>query len=113
MELAVNIPEQLPQVGQAVSSIHLHSSSVMVPAVTWPTASKRELRSVWRLPSRERPASMGPPETRTVGRLRRRAPMIMPGTILSHAGTSTTASKAWPWTAHSTESAMTSRLVRE
>ena len=46
MELAVNMPEQLPQVGQAVPSSQWHSSSVMVPAVTWPTASKRELRSV-------------------------------------------------------------------
>ena len=46
MELAVNMPEQLPQVGHAVFSSHLHSSSVMVPAVTWPTASKRLFKSV-------------------------------------------------------------------
>ena len=32
MELAVNMPEQLPQVGHAVSSKYLSSSSVMVPA---------------------------------------------------------------------------------
>ena len=111
MEFAVNMPEQEPQVGQAVPSSQWHSSSVMVPAVTWPTASKRELRSVW-LPSRPRPASMGPPETSIVGMSRRAAAMSMPGTILSQEGMRTIASNWWPWTAHSTLSAMTSREVR-
>ena len=36
----------------------------------------------------------------------------MPGTILSQEGMRTIASNWWPWTAHSTLSAMTSRLVR-
>ena len=112
MELAVNMPEQLPQVGQAVPSSQWHSSSAMVPAVTWPTASKRELRSVCS-PLRPRPASIGPPETSTVGMFRRHAAMSMPGTILSQLGMRTMASNWWPWMAHSTESAMTSRLVRE
>ena len=112
MELAVNMPEQLPQVGQAVSSRREHSSTVMVPAVTWPTASKRLLRSVWQ-PSAPRPASMGPPETSTVGMFRRQAAMSIPGTILSQLGISTMASNRCPCTAHSTESAMTSRLVSE
>ena len=46
MELAVNMPEQEPQVGHAVSSKYLSSSSVMVPAATWPAPSKSVFRSV-------------------------------------------------------------------
>ena len=91
MEFAVNMPEQLPQVGQAVFSSQAHSSGVMVPAVTAPTASKSVLRSVWR-PHLSRPASMGPPETSIVGMFRRAAAMSMPGTILSQLGMSTIAS---------------------
>ena len=91
MEFAVNIPEQLPQVGHAVFSSRSHSSCVMVPAVTWPTASNRVFRSVW-LPHASRPASMGPPDTSMVGIFRRHAAISMPGTILSHAGMSTMAS---------------------
>ena len=56
---------------------------------------------------------MGPPLTSMVGMFRRHAAMSMPGTILSHEGMSTMASNWWPCTAHSTLSAMTSRLVRE
>ena len=112
MEFAVNMPEQLPQVGQAVFSSQCISSSVMVPAVTWPAASNRLLRSV-SSPWRPRPASMGPPETSTVGMSRRHAAMSMPGTTLSQLGIRTIASNWWPWTAHSTESAITSRLVSE
>ena len=95
MELAVNMPEQLPHVGHAVFSNHLHSSSVMVPAVTWPTASNKVFKSV-SLPHLSRPASMGPPDTSTVGRFMRHAASNMPGTILSHEGIRTTPSKAWP-----------------
>ena len=46
MELAVNMPEQEPHVGHAVSSKYLSSSSVMVPAATWPAPSKSVFRSV-------------------------------------------------------------------
>ena len=46
MEFAVNMPEQEPQVGHAVSSKYLSSSSVMVPAATWPAPSKSVFRSV-------------------------------------------------------------------
>ena len=105
------MPEQLPHVGQAVFSSHAHSSGVMVPAVTWPTASKSVFRSVWH-PLLSRPASMGPPETSMVGIFKRAAAMSMPGTILSQLGMSTIASNWWPWMAHSTLSAMTSREVR-
>ncbi len=86
----------------------------MVPAWTWPAPSKSVFRSVvgpdvqpgwW-------PGSMGPPETKTVGMFTRRAPKIMPGTILSQLGMQTAASKAWPWTAHSKLSAIVSRETR-
>ena len=38
-ELAVYMPQQLPQPGQAQFSSSFSSSSEMVPAFTWPTAS--------------------------------------------------------------------------
>ncbi len=115
MELAVNIPEQEPQVGQAASSMADNSSSVIFPARTAPTHSKTVIRSIffdapwvgWL------PASMGPPLTTTVGMSRRAAAMSMPGTILSQLGTSTRASKAWAVAMISMESAMSSRLASE
>ena len=45
MELAVNIPEQLPQVGQLCCSIFRSSASSMWPATRLPTASKMVLKS--------------------------------------------------------------------
>lgn len=113
MEFAVNMPEQLPQVGQAVSSRAASSSAVMVPAATFPAPSKSVFRSVEPSPSGPVPGSMGPPETNTVGTFARSAPKIMPGTILSQFGMHTRPSKACPMTAHSTESAMTSRDTSE
>ena len=59
------------------------------------------------------PASMGPPDTNTVGMFTRNAPSSMPGTILSQLGMHTSASKAWPCTAHSRLSAMVSRDTSE
>ena len=56
---------------------------------------------------------MGPPDTNTVGMFTRSAPSSMPGTILSQFGMHTSASKAWPCTAHSSESAMASRDTSE
>ena len=41
--LAVNIPAQLPQPGQAISTKCSSSSSVICPLVTFPTASKTEM----------------------------------------------------------------------
>ena len=84
----------------------------MVPAATFPAPSKSVFRSV-AVPSGAVPGSIGPPETNTVGTFTRSAPKIMPGTILSQLGMHTMPSKAWPATAHSTESAMTSRLTSE
>ena len=90
MELAVYIPEQEPQVGHAFSSNSHTSSSVMVPAAYEPTASNMEDRLVffpftW-------PASIGPPDTNTVGTLILAAAIRSPGTFLSQLGTITSAS---------------------
>ena len=107
-------PEQLPQVGHAWSSWYFSSSSVMVPFMTAAAPSKSVLRSVAGPHPPERvPASMGPPDTNTVGMFTRSAPKSMPGTILSQFGMHTSASKAWPCTAHSRLSAMTSRDTSE
>ncbi len=111
MELAVNIPAQEPQPGQASSSSLASSSMVMRPALTAPTASKIVDRSTFS--PRNSPGSIGPPLTTTVGKLQRAAAINMPGTILSQLGISTKASKLWAWTITSTESAMSSRLARE
>ena len=56
---------------------------------------------------------MGPPETKTVGMLRRIAARSIPGVILSQLEMHTRASARWALTMYSTESAMTSRLGRE
>jgi len=62
-----------------------------------------------RLPCESVPASIGPPETNTVGTLARAAPISMPGTILSQFGMQMTASKQCARTIVSTESAIISR----
>ena len=78
----------------------------------WPTASKAVFKSI-ALPSSARPASIGPPPTTTAGRSRRTAAMSMPGTTLSHEGTSTRASNACASAIDSTVSAISSRLGSE
>ena len=55
------------------------------------------------------PASIGPPETKTVGMLRRSDAISMPGVILSQFEMQTMASAQWALTMYSTESAMISR----
>ena len=82
MELAVNMPEQEPQVGQALASRASSWASVISPLCTLPTPSKTVMRSL-RLPSGCVPANMGPPVMKIVGTFTRTAPMIMPGVILS------------------------------
>ncbi len=47
------------------------------------------------------------------GRFRRARAMTVPGIVLSHPDNATTASKRWPRTTNSIESAMTSRLTNE
>ena len=111
MELAVNMPEHEPQVGQADRSMSATSSSLteLSPAVTM-----AEMRStLTSLPARRvLPASMGPPDTNTVGMFSRMAAISMPGVILSQLEMHTRASAQWALTMYSTESAMRSRLGR-
>ncbi len=111
MELAVNIPEQLPQVGQAFCSIASNSACVSLPAAKAPEASKLEFKSSV-LPC-SLPANIGPPLTKTQGKSRRAAAINMPGTILSQLGMKTNASKACASAIVSAESAISSRLARE
>ena len=111
MLLAVNIPEQDPQPGQAESSQRASSASLMMPAWNLPTASKTELRSMSD-PSL-RPASMGPPDAMTEGMFSLAAAIIMPGTILSQFVTSARPSSRCASAIDSIESAMSSREARE
>ena len=59
------------------------------------------------------PASIGPPETKTVGMFRRSAAISMPGVILSQLEMQTSASAQCASTMYSTESAMRSRDGRQ
>ncbi len=59
------------------------------------------------------PASMGPPETKTVGMLRRSAARNMPGVILSQLEMQTRPSAQCAFTMYSIESAISSRLGSE
>ncbi len=113
MELAVNMPEQEPQPGQALDSTSLSPWSSILPALYAPTASKTEFRSRSPLPPGIRPGIMGPPETTMAGRFRRRAAINMPGTILSQLGIKTMPSKPWAMAMDSQLSAISSRLARE
>src|SRR5699024_6001794 len=114
MELAVNIPEQDPHVGQAERSMASRPSSSTAeladaeiavmrsePALTTPSTTT------------ENPDSIGPPETNTVGMFNRIAALSMPGVILSQFEMHTSASAVWALTMYSTESAMISRLGSE
>ena len=65
IELAVNMPEHEPQVGQAAHSSALRPSSSSSPAMWRPTPSKTVLRSITRPPCW--PASIAPPPTITAG----------------------------------------------
>ena len=111
MELAVNMPAQEPQPGQACSTISCAWASVIFPERTAPGASEALVRATF-FPL-TRPGIMGPPEQKTAGMFSRRAAMIMPGTILSQLGINTSPSKGWALAMISTESAMCSRLGRE
>ena len=59
------------------------------------------------------PASIGPPETKTVGMLSRIAAISMPGVILSQLEMHTSASAQCALTMYSTLSAISSRLGSE
>jgi len=125
IEFAVNIPEHDPQVGQAASSMEASSASdtdgsadatiesirsslrTCFPGGTTPRdpPATGELSA----PQTPRPASIGPPETNTVGMLSRIAAISMPGVILSQLETQISASAQCALTMYSTESAISSR----
>ncbi len=106
IELAVNMPEQDPQVGQAFSSI---SASVSSDTDSSAEAIIGSIRSSFVVPSTGLPASIGPPETNTVGMLSRMAAISMPGVILSQLEMQISASAQCAFTMYSTESAISSR----
>src|SRR5512136_3428214 len=78
IELAVNMPEHEPHVGQALCSSFFNCSSVILPVLSSPTPLKTEIKSDlpvagWRYCARSScaaccsamPAAIGPPETNT------------------------------------------------
>src|ERR1700744_269890 len=116
IELAVNIPEHEPQVGQAASS----SDSRAHPAPEESAAAPIEsIRSSLRTPEAPSavamafPASIGPPDTNTVGMLSRIAAISIPGVILSQLDTQISASAQCALIMYSTESASSARDGRE
>ena len=104
MELAVNMPEQLPQPGQAQRSSSFMSSSLTSGSAPLTIAVIRSAFS-----PRQRPASIGPPEQNTAGMFSRIAAISMPGVTLSQLDIHIMASALWALTIYSTESAMMSR----
>src|SRR5205823_3914303 len=95
IELAVNMPEQEPQVGQAERSTMDSPSSSTDELADAEIAVIRSV-GVCATPSTTTalPASIGPPDTNTVGTLRRIVAFSMPGVILSQLEMHTSAS-AW------------------
>src|SRR5262249_9683696 len=88
MLLAVNMPEHEPQVGQAQRSISPSWASLTLASLDAIIESMRSSFRTSGLPSRScvpaiLPASIGPPDTKIVGMLRRIAASSMPGVILS------------------------------
>ena len=82
IELAVNMPEHEPQVGQALRSIWFTSSSLTCSSAACTIASTKS--NLTSLPaSFVLPASIGPPETKITGIFKRNAAINMPGVILS------------------------------
>src|SRR5690606_31269220 len=111
IELAVNMPEQEPQVGHAERSIWSTSASLYLSSAATTMASTRS--SLISLSERRvLPASIGPPETNTVGMFRRKDAISMPGVILSQLEMHTSASAQCALAMYSTESAMISREGR-
>ena len=115
IELAVNMPEHDPQVGQAFSSMSASSESDTDGSAE---ATMESIRSSLRTPADAPatppttvtlPASIGPPETNTVGMFSRIAAISMPGVILSQLETQIIASAQCALTMYSTESAISSR----
>ena len=114
IELAVNMPEQDPHVGQAERSTSSRPSSLTSSVALAEMAVMRSV-GAWATPftTTALPASIGPPDTKTVGMFSRSAALSMPGVILSQFEMHTSASAQWALTMYSTESAMISRLGSE
>ena len=108
IEFAVNMPEQEPQVGQAERSITSDSLSDTRLSAPATMAVIRSARCVV-APLTILPASIGPPETKIAGMLRRIAAISMPGVILSQLLMQTRASAQCALTMYSTLSAISSR----
>ncbi|CSD47768.1 Uncharacterised protein [Vibrio cholerae] len=106
--MAVNIPEQEPQVGQAERSICSLWASDTLGSAPCIMASTKSSLMIWS-ESLVFPASIGPPETKIAGILRRIAAISIPGVILSQLEIHTMASAQCALTMYSTESAISSR----
>src|SRR3984957_6283928 len=116
IELAVNMPEQDPQVGQADSSMASSWSSDTDGSAEATIGSIRSsLRPSEATPASPAgaPASIGPPDTNTVGMFSRMVAISMPGVILSQFEMQIMASAQCAFTMYSTESAISSRLGSE
>ncbi len=110
------MPEQEPQVGQAERSMASTSASETWLSAALTMASTRSSLITLSPPgwcTVTLPASMGPPETKMAGMLRRMAAISMPGVILSQLEMHTRASAQWALAMYSTESAIRSREGRE
>ena len=113
MLLAVNMPEQEPQVGQAAFSISISSSADELAVLLGRGADEGvdqvDGLAVGGLAGLHRAA--GDEDRRDVARAS--APMNMPGTILSQLGMQIMPSKQWASIMVSTQSAISSRLGSE
>ena len=108
IELAVNIPEQQPQPGQAQASMSATALSSRVLSADLTIASIRSS-----LASPILPASIGPPETKTAGMFSLIAAISIPGVILSQLLMQIIASALCAFTIYSTLSAIMSLEGRE
>src|SRR5674476_1470731 len=108
IELAVNIPEHEPQVGQANFSISERSLSLI--ELSGP-ATITSTRSIYLF--LKSPASIGPPETKTAGILILMAAISIPGVILSQLLMQIIASARCALQTYSTLSAINSLDGRE
>ena len=112
IELAVYIPLQEPQVGQAVEAQLSRFSRLILPAKYFPEYSNISDSPIRFEVSVLLPGNIGPPETKMHGRLRRQAASSIPGTILSQFGINTIASSGCAVSITSIESAISSREQR-
>ena len=90
MVFAVNCPPQDPEEGQATHSSSCSSSSDILPAACWPTASKTSTTVTSR--PLNLPGRIEPPYMNTLGTFSRSMAIIIPGSDLSHPASVTIAS---------------------